>query len=471
VSTNSAGDAIDLFFSYSHRDEALRDELAKQLKLLERQGAIRSWHDRAIGAGSEWRHVIDERLMKARVILLLISADFLASDYCFDLEMKAAMRRHDRKEAAVVPIILRPVEWETSPFGRLQVLPRDGKPITTYSNQDTAFKEVALGIRALVDDLRPNDPRSTATPAAPHRVDEIGEAENILPVSATSPLLLGLAIDISGSMQESVRNPAGPDENRLQAVLQSLKRLSGAGADWRQDPQLAGAMDLVKVFAYGFGFANRAADLGALASLAGRWLPSMPPPPAAVHRGEVRDLLEIAGLGQCAVPLKVLGERWSQVEERLWDQRFDLFGKTPMRRAMIAVRDRFHEEFRAYRGVPRSLLIVVSDGESTDGSPVDDCRSIEGHGTTIGGAYLTSNDISTTRKLYEAAPAGWPSGACTLFQMCSVIGEDGPSLGALRSQGWNVTANSRLFLQLNQSDVLSEFVEAVVGAETMKSVG
>ena len=130
---------IKLFCSYSHRDEPLRDELAKHLKLIERQGLVRSWHDREIGAGDLWKEAIDRNLQEADVILLLISADFLASDYCFNIEMKNALERHAAGEALVIPVILRPVDWHATPFGRLQGLPKDGKPVTTFENLDIAF--------------------------------------------------------------------------------------------------------------------------------------------------------------------------------------------------------------------------------------------------------------------------------------------------------------------------------------------
>jgi hypothetical protein len=142
---------IKLFCSYSHRDEHLRDELAKHLKLLERQGLIESWHDRRIGAGDVWKEEIDRNLSEADIILLLISADFLASDYCFDIEMKAALERHAAAKAVVIPIILRPVDWHATPFSGLQALPRNGKPVTTFDNLDTAFEQVATSIRAAIE--------------------------------------------------------------------------------------------------------------------------------------------------------------------------------------------------------------------------------------------------------------------------------------------------------------------------------
>jgi hypothetical protein len=141
---------VDVFFSYSHKDEALRDELAVHLKMLERTGAIRSWHDRRIGAGDSWKVAIDENLKKAGVVLLLVSADFLASDYCYDVEMKQALARHDAHEAVVVPVILRECRWDKTPFARLQALPKDAKPITSWANRDEAWTSVAAGIEAVV---------------------------------------------------------------------------------------------------------------------------------------------------------------------------------------------------------------------------------------------------------------------------------------------------------------------------------
>ena len=143
-----------LFYSYSHKDEALRDELEKHLSLLRREGMIEQWHDRRIAAGQEWEGEIDENLAAAHVVLLLVSADFIASDYCFDIEMKTAMQRHEAEEAIVIPVILRPCDWHTAPFGKLLALPKYGKAATSWSNQDEAFTDVAGGIREAIGRLR-----------------------------------------------------------------------------------------------------------------------------------------------------------------------------------------------------------------------------------------------------------------------------------------------------------------------------
>jgi hypothetical protein len=149
-----AGEQIELFISYSHRDETLRQQLDKHLAPLKRQGVISVWHDRQIEAGDDWAKAIDDNLSKADIILLFISPDFVASDYCYDLELNQALARHDRGEAIVLPIIAKSCDWSSLPFGRLQALPKDGKPITRWDDQDEACLDVVLGIRRVVETLK-----------------------------------------------------------------------------------------------------------------------------------------------------------------------------------------------------------------------------------------------------------------------------------------------------------------------------
>ncbi len=146
--------AIKIFVSYSHCDEKLMQELVKHLSLLKRQGLISEWHDRQITAGSEWEGQISEHLNSAQIILLLISSDFLASDYCYDIELTRAMERHDQQQACVVPVILRPVDWQHSPFSKLQALPKNAQPIISWSDRDEAFLDVAQGIRQVAEQMR-----------------------------------------------------------------------------------------------------------------------------------------------------------------------------------------------------------------------------------------------------------------------------------------------------------------------------
>jgi len=147
-------EALRLFYSYSHKDEALRDELETHLKLLQRQRIISTWHDRRILPGDEWDKKIDENLEKADIILLLISADFIASDYSFDIEMTRAMKRHYNKDAIVIPLILRDCDWHSAPFGKLQALPKDGIAVKLWPDLDSAWKDVAQGIRSAAGKIR-----------------------------------------------------------------------------------------------------------------------------------------------------------------------------------------------------------------------------------------------------------------------------------------------------------------------------
>ena len=144
---------LTIFFSYSHKDEELRDELATHLKMMEREGLIGSWHDRQISAGTEWANAIDDNLNIADVILLLISANFLASDYCYDIELERAMERHEAGEARVIPIVLKPVDWGNAPFGKLQALPKNAKPVTQWSDRDEAFLNISQGLRRAVTEF------------------------------------------------------------------------------------------------------------------------------------------------------------------------------------------------------------------------------------------------------------------------------------------------------------------------------
>src|SRR5436305_364221 len=145
---------LKLFYCYAREDKALRDELDNHLSLLKRQHEITSWSDREISPGTVWEKKIDAQLNSAHIILLLVSAAFLASDYCYGVEMKRALERHEAGTARVIPIILRRVYWEGAPFSKLQVLPTDAKPVTQWQDRDEAFWDVTVGISKAVKELR-----------------------------------------------------------------------------------------------------------------------------------------------------------------------------------------------------------------------------------------------------------------------------------------------------------------------------
>lgn|SRR5574341_542913 len=144
---------IQIFFSYSHKDEKLMNKVRQQLIPFEREGILVKWYDREIRAGQEWNPAIKRRLLSSHIILLLVSPDFIESRYCYNLEMKEALARHAKGDAVVIPVILRPCLWQDTPIGKLQALPKDGKPITKWSNIDDATMNVASGIVDIVRKL------------------------------------------------------------------------------------------------------------------------------------------------------------------------------------------------------------------------------------------------------------------------------------------------------------------------------
>lgn len=139
--------AINIFICYAHKDKTLLDKLENHLEPLRRSGQIMPWYDREIQPGMNWKQEIDTHLNSADIILLLISPDFMASDYCYGKETVRALERHERGEAHVIPVILRPADWKETPIGLLQALPAEGRPVTRWRNRDEAFENIASGLR------------------------------------------------------------------------------------------------------------------------------------------------------------------------------------------------------------------------------------------------------------------------------------------------------------------------------------
>jgi hypothetical protein len=145
-----------LYCSYSHYDEKYRRQLEKHLSALNRIGLIRIWHDRKIMPGVDWQMEIDSHLESSDIILLLISADFIESQYCYSLELETAISRHDNGRSRVIPILIRFVDWEGTPFSKLQIIPRGNRPIEAWRSRDKGWTEVAKEIRRAVYEISAN---------------------------------------------------------------------------------------------------------------------------------------------------------------------------------------------------------------------------------------------------------------------------------------------------------------------------
>ncbi|MEH2069827.1 MAG: TIR domain-containing protein [Nostoc sp.] len=184
-------EALKVFFCYSREDEPLQDELVRHLAHLINLRSITIWYDRLIEPGSNWQNEIEDRLRTADIVLLLVSADFLASNYCYNIEMSIALDRHNRGEVCVIPVILRHCDWKYQPLSNLQALPKNGKPVICKDClKDDSLTDVAKGIRRVVEGLRnkrkpvlpiPNEnPVPVIPPSEPSWLDKITRRVKIL---------------------------------------------------------------------------------------------------------------------------------------------------------------------------------------------------------------------------------------------------------------------------------------------------
>lgn len=223
---------VALFYSYAHEDEALREELQGHLKILERRGLLAAWHDRKIVAGQAWDGEIDSHLRCADLVLLLVSSDFIASDYIMGTELAVAMERHRQEEATVVPVIVRPVDLafedaEDFPFLKLQGLPTDLKPVTTWTNRDEAWTNVAKGLRATVMAIRERLPAQEAQAIAVRGSRGSGKSAAFVHAAAQAPAAGDAVLDhlVHGVMHQVAIAQAARGQPPLDAqAAQRLKQ-------------------------------------------------------------------------------------------------------------------------------------------------------------------------------------------------------------------------------------------------------
>ena len=145
-----------IFISYSHADERALDRLHKHLAMLQREGVVSAWFDRAILPGADLNKEIKDQLDSSAVFVALVSADYLASKYCYEKEFEYALARHERGETRVIPVIVEPCDWLSSPLQKFLALPKDGKPISEWTNANTAYLDVVTGLRRLLTSAAPS---------------------------------------------------------------------------------------------------------------------------------------------------------------------------------------------------------------------------------------------------------------------------------------------------------------------------
>lgn len=215
---------VKVFVSYSHADEALRQELDKHLTMLRRQGTIDLWNDRRIPPGDDLGNAIDAHLEEADIVLLLVSPDFLASSYCYDVELNRAMERHRAGDARVIPVILRACDWHGAPFGNLLATPTDGKPVSRFPDLDSALLEVTHAIRKaaeLAADSPTAPPRGSSAPEKAGNAGAHEHSAHALPHSGN----LGVRTTFTDKQRADFQNEAFDYIARyFQGSLQELEK-------------------------------------------------------------------------------------------------------------------------------------------------------------------------------------------------------------------------------------------------------
>src|SRR5215211_523041 len=223
--TIAAPKPLRIFCSYSHKDEDYLNELRAWLRGLERQGQIEWWHDREIVPGWEWEEAIDKNLRTADIIFLLVTPDFMASDYVFEREIDRAIERHERGEARVIPIIVRPALWKGTSLNRLQALPKDAKPITRWPDRDEGWLDVAEGIQKSVEELLVERQQRAATKERYRKAVEETWADNKVSDAEAKELgvlasELNLSTDTTVDIERSVMGDA------KEAILEHQEQVS-----------------------------------------------------------------------------------------------------------------------------------------------------------------------------------------------------------------------------------------------------
>lgn len=261
------------------------------------------------------------------------------------------------------------------------------------------------------------------------------------------PMLVGLAIDVSGSMTNAIQNPDGPNLNRLQAFSESLKNLAERARELSLKSPNAEKSALVQLFAYGFGFGNP------VSILLGRRGPA------------VRDLLALPGRETSTVSIVDIADNWPRYEKHLTDLVVEMLGSTPMLEALEFVRDRFDTELRRHSYHETTVLFLLSDGMPNRGTApavVELARELKAGGHTIVSCYVTDGDVTEPRRLYNRKMSDWPEGARIMFDCASGIPDDSEFADYLTEFGWTLDHNPSLFAQINRSDLLTEFLNAVI---------
>ena len=151
---------VKVFLSYSHRDSAYKEQLCKHLIQLKRNEIIETWTDNLIKPGQLWEEEISKQMENANVFILLISVDFLNSYYCFEKELNVALQKHHDHKAIVIPILIKPCDWENSMISKLQALPGNGRYISRVRDKNQVYLDIVHAIQHLIEDFSQEDKKA-----------------------------------------------------------------------------------------------------------------------------------------------------------------------------------------------------------------------------------------------------------------------------------------------------------------------
>ena len=138
------------FISYSHKDESYLEKLKTALAQIRRQGILQDWTDYKIEAGARFNDKIKKELNESELFIALVSPDYIASNYCYEKEFQQAKQLEEQNKIKIIPIICRPCDWKNSPFAEFKALPKEGRPISDWQNEDSSFFNITEMLRSLI---------------------------------------------------------------------------------------------------------------------------------------------------------------------------------------------------------------------------------------------------------------------------------------------------------------------------------
>jgi hypothetical protein len=262
-----------------------------------------------------------------------------------------------------------------------------------------------------------------------------------------NPLLIGILVDVSASMLSSIQNNKGVNSTRLESFRDAFDDLIEKGRELSSNSESQNILPMFRIFAYGFGFGNPLSFF-----LGG-------------SKENVRDLLNQTNHSEAAISIVDLAENWISYRSNIVRMSKEMFGNTPMYKALKVAKERIKYELKTLNYSVPAILFLLSDGEPTDSSK-EEIREItnwiKDNNTLLISCFITDKDITEPKRLYNNKQLNWPDGANLMFECASVIPSDSPFYLYFKEYKWIIEENAKFFTQINQSDILKEFLNVII---------